>query len=181
MLIHASHHSPVARRPRISTQDFQESRAKLSSLYDILDESPHTRAELVSSSGCCGKTENAQDISPGRATRRGLAVRPPNISPAPAAGGKRERGFASLSALLEQSPQTRVAATNIDNNIDSSEAEIAEMAENSFADMNVSVLVDENREIKLNFTPVRVSVSNNFKSNAVATEMQEQPVEKNGL
>jgi hypothetical protein len=47
--------------------------------------------------------------------------------------------------------------------------------------MNVSVLVDENREIKLNFTPVRVSVSNNFKSNAVATEMQEQPVEKNGL
>ena len=39
---------PAPRRQRISTAEFQTSRHKLSSLYDILDETPRTRSATCS-------------------------------------------------------------------------------------------------------------------------------------
>ena len=115
------------RRTRCDTKDYQNSRAKLSTLCDVLDETPRTRAEIVADKGA--QSDGALMYMLGGA----LAERSPNQQPSQSQPStrKKTRGFGALTELIEQSPRTRIGKP------------AQESLENDLADMQVSILVEE--------------------------------------
>lgn len=102
------------RRKRRDTVDFETSKAKLNTLMHVLDETPRTRAMAADHIISIGETDSAAEspiptkLSIPRPAP--LAARSPNCS-SPAAGEPKrvKTGFSALSALLDESPRTRMA------------------------------------------------------------------------
>ena len=106
---------PPPRRQRRDTVDFETSKAKLGALAHVLDETPRTRAMATDTIIAINAEENRPSDSsvpvPAKLSipaRSPLASRSPNVDAAPTR--RRKTGFGALSALIEQSPRTRVAA-----------------------------------------------------------------------
>jgi uncharacterized sporulation protein YeaH/YhbH (DUF444 family) len=152
---------PAPRRQRISTAEFQTSRHKLSSLYDILDETPRTRSALVKDTAADVVQLPASKPREG-GVAHGLSERRVNVDPSSHRGHQR-KGFGALSSLIEQSPRTRLgqAADGEGEGGGQAEAENDEQPENDINDLEVSILVDENKKVVRNFTPMTIDVSNN--------------------
>ena len=142
-------------RPRASPQPYNKARA-VANLYDMLDATPTTRAEILSNTAVepddskiarlIGPSANVEGAKPA-----GLSVRSPNVQLTP--GLTKKGKFSSLEQLLEQSPRTRVGLGP------------EEDAENDINTMEVSVLVDDAKPVVCNYTPIKISVSNNGRLN----------------
>jgi hypothetical protein len=112
---------PVERQPqrrqRRDTVDFETSKAKLGALANVLDETPRTRAMATDTIIAIGTEDGAANDSEGplptklTIPKRGpLALRSPNVAQDDAPKRREKVGFSALSALIEQSPRTRVGA-----------------------------------------------------------------------
>jgi hypothetical protein len=127
------------RRARRDTVDFETSKAKLSTLACVLDETPRTRAMATDTIIAIGTTGGDAASSSAEAMEAPvpaklslpkpspLASRSPNNA-SPAARREKPSGFGALNALLEQSPRTRVGGTEPSSSSSSSSSDGAEEA-----------------------------------------------------
>eukprot|EP01043_Picozoa_sp_COSAG02_P063400 COSAG02_NODE_8977_length_2375_cov_1.012742_3_plen_227_part_00 len=112
---------PVERQPqrrqRRDTVDFETSKAKLGALANVLDETPRTRAmatdTIIAISTEDGASNDGEGSLPAKLTipkRSPLTLRSPNVAQDATTKRREKTGFSALSALIEQSPRTRVGA-----------------------------------------------------------------------
>jgi NACalpha-BTF3-like transcription factor len=110
---------PVERQPqrrqRRDTVDFETSKAKLGALANVLDETPRTRAMATDTIIAIGTEDASSNDSDGTLPakiaipkRSPLAIRSPNVAQEDAPKRRGKTGFSALSALIEQSPRTRM-------------------------------------------------------------------------
>ena len=140
-------------RPGASPRKYCKERA-VANLYDMLDATPTTRQEILSSSTLAKVRTDEVKV-----TRKGLSTRPPNMQLVSETDTPKNltKKFSSLAELLDQSPRTRVADR-----------------ENDINTMEVSMLVEDTKPEVKNFTPMRMIVSNNGRTKLDAKKNSEQ-------